>query len=49
MSVAVFAYFGPETTLPLVSAVAAVTGFLLATGRFLKSWVVDRFRSPGRN
>ncbi len=44
----VFAYFGPETTLPLVSIFAAMTGFVLAGGRLLTSWIAQRMRHPGR-
>ena len=41
-----FAYFGPETTLPLTSAIAAVAGFGLMFGRQVArvgSLVVRRF------
>jgi hypothetical protein len=33
------AYFGPETTLPVASAVAATVGSVLAFGRLLVAWV----------
>jgi hypothetical protein len=46
---AIFAYFGPETVLPLTSVVAAVVGVVLMFGRntvrFIASWL--RFRAPG--
>lgn len=48
MGMVLIAYFGPETTLPVASALAAVTGFFLATGRFFSSWVLQRFRPAGR-
>jgi hypothetical protein len=34
-----FAYFGPETTLPLLSLIATVTGALLVVGRASKHYV----------
>lgn len=37
---ALFAYFGPETTLPLASAVAAVVGVVLTVGRLGYATVV---------
>lgn len=40
------AYFGPETTLPVASALAAATGFLLAGWRLVGSWVTGKFRQP---
>lgn len=46
MMTPLLAYFGPETTLPVASAVAAATGFLLAGWRLMSSWVTDRFREP---
>jgi hypothetical protein len=44
MTTPIFAYFGPETTLPVASAVAAGLGTLLALGRLLTSWVGRKFR-----
>jgi hypothetical protein len=41
----IFAYFGPETTLPVASAVAAAVGFVLTAGRFVTAWIAQRFRS----
>ncbi len=43
-----FAYFGPETTLPVVSAVAAVAGFVLMMGRVSKDWILRWFRPRDR-
>jgi hypothetical protein len=43
-----FAYFGPETQLPLASAAAAVVGFVLMTGRMLSSRVAQWFRGTDR-
>jgi len=43
-----FAYFGPETTLPLTSAIAAVTGLVLVTGRVVLSWFVRKAPPSGR-
>ncbi|WP_435007510.1 hypothetical protein P12x_004792 [Tundrisphaera lichenicola] len=40
----IFAYFGPETTLPVVSVIAAAAGFVLTGGRFVTSWLKRRFR-----
>ena len=31
----IFAYFGPETTLPIASGVAAVAGFVLMGGKLV--------------
>ncbi len=39
-----FAYFGPETTLPIASVVAAVAGFVLTVGRLTYSSILRRFR-----
>ncbi len=44
----IFAYFGPETTLPVASALAALTGFVLAGARLVTSWVALRARHSGR-
>lgn len=44
----VFAYFGPETTLPVASALAALTGLVLAGARLVASWIAHRLRQPDR-
>jgi len=44
MSGLLFAYFGPETTLPLASTFAAVTGFVLAAGRAVTFWFARKAR-----
>lgn len=44
----IFAYFGPETTLPLASTLAALMGIVLAGGRFASTWLSRRFRIQGR-
>jgi hypothetical protein len=41
----IFAYFGPETTLPAASIAAAVVGFLLTTGRLFTNGVTRRLRA----
>ncbi|QEH32391.1 hypothetical protein OJF2_08610 [Aquisphaera giovannonii] len=38
------AYFAPEVAMPVASVVATVTGFLLAGGRPVISWVARRLR-----
>jgi len=38
----IFAYFGPETTLPLVSILAGVVGFFLTVGRFITYKIVPK-------
>lgn len=48
MCMTILAYFGPETTLPVASVVAAAMGFVLATGRLITTWISRKFRSPGR-
>ena len=40
-----FGYFGPETTLPVASAIAAVTGLFLTFGRLFKGRILRIFRS----
>lgn len=45
MSGLIFAYFGPETTLPLASTFAAVTGFVLAAGRAVTFWLSKKART----
>ena len=37
----IFAYFGPETTIPVASALAAITGLLLTAGRLFKMQVLS--------
>lgn len=44
MSTLLLGYFGPETTLPVASAVAATVGFFLTVGRFFFSGVTRRLR-----
>ena len=44
----IFAYFGPETTLPLASTIASVTGVVLVSGRVMLSWFSRKFRSASR-
>ncbi|WP_422928871.1 hypothetical protein [Singulisphaera sp. PoT] len=39
-----FAYFGPETTLPIMSVIAAVIGFVLTLGRASLTMVTRWFR-----
>jgi hypothetical protein len=46
--VVIFAYFGPETTLPLTSTIAAVVGLVLATGRGVTCWLSQKLREQGR-
>ncbi|WZO97119.1 hypothetical protein EP7_004141 [Isosphaeraceae bacterium EP7] len=41
----IFAYFGPETTLPLTSALAAIFGFVLMFGQRVRFFLVDLIRS----
>jgi hypothetical protein len=50
MSVALFAYLGPETVLPLTSVVAAVAGVVLMFGRNALRFVAHSVRMliPGR-
>ncbi len=48
MSTLIFAYFGPETTLPVASVLAAAVGFILASGRLVTSWITQKFRSSKR-
>jgi uncharacterized integral membrane protein len=43
-----FAYFGPETTLPLASTIAAVTGLVLATARAATRWLTLKLRVQDR-
>jgi hypothetical protein len=42
-----FAYFGPETTLPVASALAAVVGFVLMVARMSRG-AVGRLLRNGR-
>jgi hypothetical protein len=48
-----FAYFGPETMLPLTSVVATVVGVFLMVGRnttrFVRRALRDRFAGPARD
>ena len=44
-----FAYFGPETTLPLASAATAIVGFFLMMGRLSISFITRWFRPSSRN
>jgi hypothetical protein len=44
----VLAYVGPETVLPVASALAAVAGAFLVCGRFLKRGVQRCFRFIAR-
>lgn len=44
----VFSYFGPETTLPLASAAAAVVGLVLTAGRLSMATLSRWLRIPGR-
>ena len=48
MTPIVFAYFGPETTLPLASTLAVIAGFALAMGRAVTGWFTCRFRNLDR-
>ena len=43
-----FAYFSPEVTLPVASVIATLTGFVLACGRPVVSWIGRRLRLGGR-
>lgn len=43
-----FAYFGPETVLPLTSTLAAVLGFVLMFGRRLGLFATVAFRAVAR-
>jgi hypothetical protein len=43
-----FAYFGPETFLPMTSLVAAVAGVLLVSGRSFFRFVVGIFQVARR-
>ena len=44
----VFAYFGPETALPITSAVAAIAGVLLMSGRLATRHAARAARHAGR-
>ncbi len=44
MTMMILSYFGPETTLPVASTVAAVVGFFLTVGRFFFSGFTRRLR-----
>jgi hypothetical protein len=46
MTGAIFAYFGPETVLPLTSVVVAVLGLALLFGRPVVRFLVGRSRTP---
>ena len=37
-----FAYFGPETTLPFISIIAAFVGFMMTIGRFITSRFIPK-------
>jgi hypothetical protein len=41
----IFAYFGPETTLPLTSALAAVFGFVLMFGQRARFFIAALIRN----
>jgi hypothetical protein len=43
-----FAYFSPETTLPLASVFATVVGFILTFGRLIGRWAGSVARRAGR-
>ena len=43
-----FSYFGPETTLPLASTIAAVAGGVLVAVKVALAWFTRRFRSGDR-
>lgn len=47
MSLMILAYFGPETTLPVVSVLATVIGCVLMMARVSKSWLLGMIRSDG--
>lgn len=38
----IFAYFGPDTTLPVTSAVATIVGVAMMVGRMSILWVRKR-------
>jgi uncharacterized membrane protein YeiB len=40
------AYFGPETQLPIASALAVAAGFVLATARGAVAWIQHHVRGP---
>ncbi len=42
------AYFAPEVAMPVASVVATVTGFVLAGGRPVISWMTRRLRGVRR-
>ena len=44
----IFAYFGPETSLPLTSAATAVVGFALMMGRVSFAFITRRIRFARR-
>lgn len=44
----ILAYFGPETTLPVASALTAVAGFALMIARASWAWLTRRSRPAGR-
>lgn len=46
--VMILAYFGPETTLPVASALTAIAGFALMLARVSRSWIARRTRPDGR-
>jgi hypothetical protein len=43
-----FAYFGPEASLPLASGIMAILGFALMMGRSCLTFVGQRFRTVSR-
>jgi hypothetical protein len=43
----ILAYFGPETTLPVASALATVMGFLLVFGQRIGRWLKALARRMG--
>jgi len=49
LHIMIFAYFGPETTLPLASTLATVAGGVLVAIKLARTWFTRRFRSQGRS
>lgn len=48
MNNVMFAYFGPETTLPLASTIVAVMGLILASARAATRWCTIKLRVQDR-
>jgi hypothetical protein len=44
----IVAYFGPESTLPIVSFLAAVIGQALTSARIARSWLLGWVRAVAR-